>query len=178
MKPFAQRLLELLPEIYSECDTSGDLKAFLSVVGPTLDDIKTHIDGIPALSSPKNATPDFLWYLAALIGAAYDSKVSPTPQRRRIMEAIERYKRIGTTAALKRELQSLGWNGEIIETFRFVLRLNYRSKLNHQKLPGRRYNHGIYGITQPLDDAEFHRIAALYQPAGTICWIGEESQTS
>jgi phage tail-like protein len=175
MKLFAERLLELLPDIYAESDASGDLKAFLSVIGPTLDELKSRIDGMPGLASPEDCPPDFLGYLAALVGAEFDSTASPTPQRLRIMEAIERYRRTGTTSALVRELARLGWAGEIVETYHSVLRLNYNSKLNYQKLPGIKYNHGIYGITQPLDDSEFFDIVAAHQPAGTICWIGEEA---
>ncbi|MHB9038770.1 MAG: phage tail protein [Armatimonadota bacterium] len=176
MQPFAERLLELLPDIYAECDTSGDLHTLLMVIGPTLDELKSRIDGISDLASPGDCPPDFLGYLAALVGAAFDSTASPTPQRRRIKEAMERYRRTGTTSALVRELARLGWAGEIIETYHSVLRLNYNSKLNHQKLPGIKYNHGIYGITEPLNDSKFLDIAASHQPVGTICWIGEENQ--
>ncbi|MHB9037100.1 MAG: phage tail protein [Armatimonadota bacterium] len=177
MKPFAELLLELIPDIYAEYDTAGDLKAFLSVIGPALDELKSHIDDIPDLASPGDCPPDFLGYLAALVETEFDPKASPTPQRQRIQEAIERYRRTGTTSALARELARQGWCGEIVETYHSVLRLNYRSKLNHQKLPGRKYNHGIYGIMEPLDDREFLDIAASHQPVGTICWIGEESQS-
>ena len=175
MADFADRLMELLPGVYSESDASGDLKAFLSVVGPTLDGLKERIDGIPDLASVADCPPDFLVYVAALIGASYDVRISPYPQRLRIQESLDRYRRVGTTRALARELRRLGWDGEIVETYRLVMRLNYRSKLNRQKLPGRRYNHGIYGITEPLETGEFGDTAALHQPAGTIMWLGEEN---
>lgn len=177
MVTFAERMLALLPEMYAESDTSGDLKAFLSVIGPTLDGMKERIDGIPDLLSSNDCPPDFLPYLAALVGAEYDPTSSPAPQRQRIQEALERYRRRGTTAGLSHELQQLGWNGEIVETFRLIMRLNYRSELNHQKLPGRTYNHGIYGITEPLASDEFVNTAIRHQPAGTIMWLGEENNT-
>lgn len=177
MVNFADRMLELLPEIYAESDVNGDLKAFLSVIGPTLDEVKTHIDNIPDLSSPSDCPPDFLIYLAALVGASYNPTLSPLPQRQQIIESIERYRRMGTTSGLAHELKQLGWTGEIVETFHHVMRLNYRSKLNSQKLPGRRYNHGIYGITDPLDNNDFSNTATRHQPAGTIMWLGEESNT-
>lgn len=174
---FAERMMTLLPEIYAESDTNGDLAAFFAVVGPTLDELKSRIDSIPSLSSPRDCSPDFLAHLAALLGAEYDPTSSPAPQRQRIQEAIERYRRRATTAGLAHELRQQGWEGEIIETFRLILRLNYHSKLNHQKLPGRRYNHGIYGITNPLDTRTFTETAHRHQPAGTIMWIGEEKST-
>ncbi|MHB1002055.1 MAG: phage tail protein [Armatimonadota bacterium] len=172
---FADRMLELLPEIYVESDRSGDLKAFLAVIGPTLDELKTRIDHIPNLSSPAECPPDFLIYLAALVGTGYDPTLSPLPQRQQIQEAIEKYKRKGTASGLARELMLIGWHGVIIETFHHVMRLNYRSKLNHQKLPGKRYNHGIYGITDPLNNDTFTNTATRHQPAGTIMWLGEEN---
>lgn len=170
-------MLGLLPEVYKTSDASGDLDVFLSVVGLTLDDLKTSIDCVPELASPKDCPPDFLSFLAALVGAEYDPQAHPTPQRQRIREAIERYRRNGTTLGLDRELRRLDWNGEIVETFRKVLRLNYRARLGRQKLPGHRYNHGIYGVTDPLDIEEFTEIVRQTQPAGTIVWIGEEITT-
>ncbi|MCE5313991.1 MAG: phage tail protein [Armatimonadota bacterium] len=171
---FSKRLMGLMPDVYAQCDTSGDLQTFFNVIGPTLDDLKACIDGITELVSPNDCQPDFLSYLAALVGAEFDSTASPTPQRRKIQEAIERYRRTGTKSALARELAALGWTGAIIETYHSVLRLNYSSTLNNRKLPGSKYNHGIYYITQPLkDNSEFYSIAENHQPAGTICWFEE-----
>lgn len=163
----------LLPEVYTTSDTRGDLGAFLSVVALTLDELRTRIAGIPRLASPKDCPPDFLAYLAALVGAEYDPQANPVPQRQRIREAIGRYRRRGTARALDRELRSLGWDGEIVETFRDILRLNHRARLGRQKLPGHKYNHGIYGVTNPLGSDEFMKIVVKHQPAGTIVWIGE-----
>ncbi|MHB1458429.1 MAG: phage tail protein [Armatimonadota bacterium] len=174
MVNFADRMLVLLPEVYAESDANGDLKAFLSVVGPTLDELKERIDHIIDLVSPNDCIPDFLTYLAVLLGTEYNPTYDPLPQRQRIQEAIEQYRRKGTSTGLARELVTLSWDGEIIETFKFVMRLNHRSKLNAQKLPGRRYNHGIYGITNPIINYEFTNTATRHQPAGTIMWLGEE----
>ena len=175
MPTMKEMMIWLLPEVYKTSDTSGDLDIFLSIIGLTLDELKERIDRIPRLASPRHCPPDFLVYLAALVGAEYDPRASPTPQRQRIREAIERYRRNGTTLGLDRELGRLGWDGEIDETFRKILRLNYRSRLGRQKLPGHRYNHGIYGITDPVDNDEFLATVLRHQPAGTICWIGEEN---
>ncbi len=164
----------LLPEVYTTSDARGDLDIFLSVVALTLDELRTRIGGIPKLASPKDCPPDFLVYLAELVGAEYDPQAAPAPQRQRIREAIERYRRNGTTQGMDRELRGLGWDGEIVETFRKILRLNHRARLGRQKLPGHRFNHGIYGVTQPLGDDEFLKIVLKHQPAGTIVWIGEE----
>jgi phage tail-like protein len=163
----------LLPEVYTSSDTKGDLDIFLSVVALTLDELRTRIAGIPKLASPKDCPPDFLAYLAALVGAEYDPQAAPVPQRQRIREAIERYRREGTVQAMDRELRGLGWEGEIVETFRKILRLNHRAKLGRQKLPGHKFNHGIYGVTEPLGGDGFAKIVLKHQPAGTTVWIGE-----
>lgn len=176
---WVDRLLELLPDVYGESDASGDLHAFMAVVGPTLEELQERSTAIPSLASSADCIPDFLGMLAALVGATYDPKASPGPQRQRIREAIEYYRRTGTLAGLDRDLRRFGWDGEIVETFRLVCRLNYRSRLNHQKLPGHRYNHGIYGVTEPLEDSSASdETVSRHQPAGTIVWIGEEESTN
>lgn len=175
MSDMKEIMKTLLPEVYITSDTSGDLDIFLSVIGLTLDEMRTYISRIPRLASPRDCPPDFLGLLAALVGAEYDPQANPVPQRQRIREAVERYRRYGTFWGLERDLRRLDWNGEIIETFRKILRLNYRAKLGRQKLPGHRYNHGIYRITDPINSDEFLEIVLRHQPAGTICWIGEET---
>jgi len=174
MPTFAERLRALLPDIYLREDATGDLQIFLQLIGLTLDELYIAIDGVPALSSVADCSPEFLPYLAALVGVTYDPTVDPRPQQRAIREAIERYRRIGTLAALRRELLALGWQGQIIETYRSVLRLNTRGTLNWQKLPGRRFNLGIYGVTGvDPDDRAIVDVLDRHQPAGTLRWTEE-----
>lgn len=174
MAQMREIMRSLLPEVYAASDTSGDLDILLSVVALTLDELRSRVAGIPKLASPKDCSPNFLAYLAALVGAEYDPQANPVPQRQRIREAVERYRRNGTVQAMGRELHGLGWDGEVVETFRKILRLNHRARLGRQKLPGHKYNHGIYGVTEPLGIDEFVKIVLKHQPAGTIVWIGEE----
>lgn len=126
MPTFAERVHALLPDLYLHEDTTGDLHTLLQIIGLTLDELHVAIAGIPALGSVADSSPEFLPYLAAIVGVTYDPTADPTPQRRLIREAIERYRRIGTLAALRRELLALAWLGHIIETHEFVLRLNIR----------------------------------------------------
>lgn len=174
MPIFQERLQALLPDLYLLEDLTGDLHTLLQLIGMTLDELQVAIAGVPALASVADCSPEFLPFLAALVGVTYDPTVDPTPQRRGIREAIERYRRIGTLSALRRDLVALGWLGQIIETHRFVLRLNTRATLNRQKLPGARYNLGIYGVTgvDPDDDA-IREILDRHQPAGTLRWTEE-----
>ena len=175
MPTFAQRIHALLPELYLREDTTGDLHTLLQIIGVTLDELQVAIAGMPTLASVADCSPEFLPYLAALVGVTYDPTADPAPQRRAIREAIERYRRIGTLAALRRELLALAWIGQIIETHEFVLRLNTRAILNHQKLPGPRYNLGIYGVTgiDPDDDA-LRAVLDRHHPAGTRRWTDPE----
>lgn len=174
MSTFAERLHALLPELYLREDATGDLHTLLQIIGATLDELQVAIDEMPALASVADCPPDFLPYLAAIVGVTYDPTADPAPQRRAIREAIERYRRTGTLAALRRELLALAWLGQIIETHVFVLRLNTRASLNHQKLPGPHYNLGIYGVTgvDPDDDV-IREILDRHQPAGTLRWTEE-----
>lgn len=174
MPTWAERLAGLLPDLYLLDDTRNDLRALLGILGPTLDEVTAKIAGLPSLASVDACTPDFLAFLAGLVGVVYDPTLDPGPQRRAIREAIERYRRLGTLGGLRRELQALGWHGDIIETHRQVMRLGTRSQLRRQKLPGQRYNLGIYGITDITpDDSTRQAVLDRHHPAGTRRWTEE-----
>jgi phage tail-like protein len=174
MPLWADRLAELLPDLYLLEDARNDLQALLQILGPTLDEITAKIAGVPSLVAVDECPPDFLPWLAGLLGVAYDTTLDPAPQRRAIREAIEQYRRLGTLGGLHRDLQALNWQGEIIETHRQVLRLGTRGRLNRQKLPGHRYNLGIYGVTGVApDDMAILAVLAQHHPAGTRRWIEE-----
>lgn len=174
MPTWAERLEWLLPELYRLADTPNDLRLLLGVLGPTLDEITAKIATLPSLAQVDACPPDFLAFLAGLVGVAYDPMLDPSPQRRAIREAIERYRRLGTLGGLQRELQAVGWQGEIIETHRQVMRLGTRSTLRRQKLPGQRYNLGIYGVTDiPPDNTTRQAVLDRHHPAGTRRWTEE-----
>jgi phage tail-like protein len=171
MPIFAERLRVLLPDVYLVEDTTGDLWAFLHLIGMTLDQVQAGIADMPKLADVERCPPDFLPWLAGLVGVTYDPFATPESQRRTIREAIERYRRIGTLLELQRELRTLGWQGEIRETHRQVLRLGTRSRLNRQKLPGQRYNLGVYTVTGVLlGDAQMAEVLDHHHPAGTRRW--------
>ncbi|HEY3416388.1 MAG TPA: phage tail protein [Armatimonadota bacterium] len=171
MPPWAERLAGLLPDLYLLEDTGHDLLALLGILGPTLDELTAKIAALPSLVEVDACPPDFLPFLAGLVGVTYDATLDPAPQRRAIREAIERYRRLGTLNGLRRDLQALGWQGTIIETHRHVLRLGTRAQLNRQKFPGHRYNLGIYGVTGVAPDAAaLQAVLVQHQPAGTRQW--------
>ncbi len=174
MVEWAERLGQLLPELYLREDSSGDLHTLLNILGPTLDDITAKITALPSLVSVENCPAEFLQLLAGLLAVTYDTTLDPEPQRLVIREAIARYQRVGTMDALIRDLCASGWQGEIIETHRKVLRLGTRARLNQQKLPGHRYNLGIYQVTGvTADDQELNHILERHHPAGTYRWTEE-----
>jgi phage tail-like protein len=174
MSAWTERLAGLLPDLYLLEDSRNDLRALLGILGPTLDELTGKIAALPSLAQADGCPPDFLPFLAGLVGVTYDPTFDPAPQRREIREAIERYRRLGTLGGLQRELQAVGWHGEVIETHRQVMRLGTRSKLRRQKLPGQRYNLGIYGITDiPPDDSTRQAVLDRHHPAGTRRWTEE-----
>lgn len=171
MPTFAERLHALLPDLYLLEDTTNDLWALLQIVGMTLDDIQQAIEQLPRLATTERCLPDFLPYLAALVGYAYDSLVDPARQRLGVVEALARYRRQGTLVALCRELNAQGWQGEIVETHRQVMRLNRWSRLNAQRLPGPHYNLGVFLVECLTLVDGIAEIVASHQPAGTRGWI-------
>lgn len=143
---FEKKLWELLPSIYRERDETGDLAAFLKVPAPTLDAIKELADRFPEIFDVDGCEPRFLPLLAQLVGHEFDPLVDPSRERRAIREAVERYRRKGTIPAIRRSLVSVGWQGEVEETFRKALRLGQRAHLNSARLPGMIYGFGVWRI--------------------------------
>lgn len=175
MTTWAERVAGLLPDLYVIDDVSGDLHALLGIIGPTLDALMARITALPDLVDVDACPPDFLPFLAGVVGVPYDPTADPAPQRREIREAIERYRRLGTLAGLRRDLLALGWQGTIIETHRRVLRLGTRGRLNQQKLPGTRYNLGIYGVTgAPTSEPAIWLVLDMHHPAGTRRWTEDD----
>jgi phage tail-like protein len=143
---FEDRLIGLLPPIYRERDTNGDLQAFLRVPAATQDELKELIDRLPDIFDIDRCDVRFIPLLAAIVGYSSDPTQNPDTQRRDIRETVERYRRKSTVPAIERGLINVGWQGEIEETFRKALRLNKRSVANHAKLPGRIHSLGVYRI--------------------------------
>ncbi len=143
---FGKKLWELLPSIYRERDEAGDLAVFLAVPAPSFDDIKNLADRFPGIFDIDGCEPRFLPLLASIVGHPFDPMADAVRERRAIREAVERYRRKGTIPAIRRSLVSLGWKGEIDETFRGALRLGQRSRLNQQRLPGLVYSFGVWRI--------------------------------
>ncbi|MCL4500038.1 MAG: phage tail protein [Chloroflexi bacterium] len=146
MPYFDDKLLDLLPPICRELDTSGDLQAFLAIPAATLDEIKNLIDRLPDIWDVDACDPRFLPMLSAIVGSRFDPTRDPDVQRREIREVVEQYRRKSTIPAIRRALIDIGWKGEIEETFRKALRLNKRSVANHARLPGRIHSLGVYRI--------------------------------
>ena len=169
---FKDNLLGLLPPLYEHNDEAGDLRTFLSLPAGTLDELKQAIDDFPTIFDVDHCDERFLPLLAKLVGLEVDGTCSPDCQRRRVREAVEIYRRKGTTPAIERDFDALGWQGELQETFRSALRLNARSRLSKAKLPGLVFSLGVFRVlclnqTEGLRDA-----LVFHHPAGTRCfWL-------
>lgn len=164
---FEDRLIKLLPPIYEEHDSNGDLRAFLAVPAAALDEIKSLIDRLPDIWDVDGCEPRFLSLLSAIVGYRFDPTRDPDTQRREIKEIIEQYRRKGSIPAIQRALTNIGWRGEIEETFRKALRLNKRSITNNAKLPGKLYSLGVYRIESRNIVPLLREILAPQHPAGT-----------
>jgi len=167
MPYFEEKLLDLLPPIYRERDTSGDLRAFLAVPATTLDELKELIDSLPDIWDVDACDPRFLPLLASIVGYRFDSMHDPDTQRREIREIVEQYRRKGSVPAIRRALINIGWQGEIEETFRSALRLNRRALITRAKLPGELYSLGVYRIESRNIVPVIRETLAPQHPAGT-----------
>ncbi len=163
---FDDKLIDLLPPIYRERDTSGDLSAFLAVPAEALDEIKNLIDALPDIWNVDACDPGFLPLLAAIVGYAFDPTRDPDTQRREIREVVEQYRRKGSIPAIRRSLTNVGWEGRIDETFHSALRLNKRSIANHAKLPGRIHSLGVYRVECRNLVPGFRAALSEHHPAG------------
>ena len=169
--PFADRLLDLLPSVYRERDTQGDLAAFLGVFGPTLDEIEEFVKRMPSFWDADLCDARFLPLLAAAVGASFDPKRDADLQRRTVREAVESYREKATLPAMRRSLERTGWHGRIEETFRQTLRLNRRAALNRQRLSGEMYSLGTYRVVSETNNAGIREALAPHHPAGTRRFI-------
>lgn len=166
MPYFEDKLLDLLPPIYQEQDTSADLRAFLAIPAVTLDEIKGLIDTLPDIWNVDAYDSRFLPLLSEIVGYHYDPTKDPDMQRREIREAVEQYRRKGSIPAIRRSLINIDWQGEIEETFQSALRLNKRSKVGSAKLPGHIYSLGVYRIENKNIVQKIRDALAPQHPAG------------
>ncbi|MEE9367970.1 MAG: phage tail protein [Pontiella sp.] len=164
---FQQNLINLLPPMYADKAEGSDLRTFLSLPAETLDELKASIDRLPGIFDVDHCDERFLPLLAYLGGHTYDGTDAPENQRRLIRETVEIYRRKGTLPAMNRSLGSIGWEGNVEETFRRALRLNARSRLNAARLPGQVFSLGAYRV-HSFNLAEGVREAlSFHHPAGT-----------
>ena len=167
MPCFEDKLLDLLPPIYRERDTSGDLRAFLAVPAATLDEVKSLIDRLPDIWDVDLCDPRFLPLLASIVGYHFDPTRDPDIQRGEMREVVEVYRRKGTIPAIRRALANTGWQGDIEETFHSALRLNRRARIAQAKLPGEVYSLGVYRIESRNIIRSQRETLVPHHPAGT-----------
>lgn len=167
MAHFEDRLLDLLPPIYRERDTDGNLRAFLAIPAATLDEMKNLIDCLPGIWNVDACDPRLMPVLSAAVGYSFDPTRDPDVQRREIHEIVEQYRRKGSIPAIRRALINVGWQGEVEETFRSALRLNRRSMIARAKLPGELYSLGVYRIESRNIVPVIRQNLSPQHPAGT-----------
>ena len=180
---FKDKFRELLPPLYIVSDESGDLTTFLEVLAPTLDELKGLADRFPEMFDVDQCEERFLPYLADLVGYPLDPTAPAELRRRMIREWVEWNRRRGSIPAIRRDLEAIGWTGRIEETFREMVRLNYRGNLNEMRLAGPVYNNAVYRIVSDAIFVGVRAVIARHHPAGmrvfywdwvpTICEPGD-----
>jgi phage tail-like protein len=164
---FEKRLLDLLPPLYQETDTAGDLRTFLKLPAGELDRLKLLADRFPEIFDIDRCEPRFVPLLASLVGWPYDPTKDVAPQRRAIREAVEFYRRKATIPAIHRSLTEIGWEGWIEETWPQAFRLNRRARLNGKKLPGEIFSYGAYRVHSTDPVPNILDALRVHHPAGT-----------
>ena len=163
---FDTHLVDLLPSVWRERDTTGDLAAFLKIPAATLDEFKNRVDALPSVFDVDDCDPAFLPLLAALIGWPLDPDANADVQRRALRETVEFYRRKGTIPAIVRSLENIGWRGGLFETFRAMLRTNRRARLNAFRLAGTVFNQGVYRVESDNIVPGVRTALAPHHPAG------------
>ena len=163
---FAARLPGLLPPLWREQDSTGDLEAFLGIPAATLDEFKERLDALPSNFDLEVCDPAFLPVLAAMLRRAVPPDTDTTMQRRLLREAIPFHRRKGTVPAVLRSLEDLGWRGHLEETFRGMLRTNRRARLNSLRFAGTVHNQGVYRIASDNIVPGVRDALAAHHPAG------------
>jgi len=181
---FEQKLIDVLPPLYRIEDEAGDLRSFLNVAAPTLDELKYLIDRFPQIFDVDACEERWLPFLSHLVGMPYDRTATPKFQRRLIKEAVPIYQRKGTIPGIRQALTDGGWQGQIEETYRQALRLGSRSVLNESRLPGRLYSLGVYRVLSESASGDPRGRLAFQHPAGTrvffwqrlIDWVSHDDE--
>lgn len=175
---FSEHLSDLVPSLYLQGKESEDLKTFLKLPLGELDRFKELTDSFPDLFDVEKANPLTLALLAQSVGVEFNGQSPPETERRKIKEAVPRYRRKGTLPALERDLRALGWEGYIDESFQETLRLNLRALLNKSRLTGQLSGHGVYRIHSFNVVPGLREIQKFHHPAGTRAfwdqWLIEE----
>jgi phage tail-like protein len=95
-----QKLYNMLPEIYREYDTQGELKRFLEILGYMADFIYSTTKMLPDLLNIHRCTPEQLVYIASTIGWDLDKTLPVSIQRASLANAQATYKLAGTKRGL------------------------------------------------------------------------------
>ena len=99
-------LINLLPEAAPDSEIfnidedgevqQGQLRRYLKIMGPVLDDMKGLVDAFPTMIDVDHTDSDFLPFMAELVGVKFNREI-PIPQaREEIKGAVQWYKRKGT----------------------------------------------------------------------------------
>ena len=115
---FERQLFSYYPAQWKVDDVNlgnGDLANFTKVLALTLDDIKSYIDTFPAIFDIERCDPKYFPAIAALLGYPLNRLDSMDSQRLQIKNAIQFWRRKGTTEVFRILFYLLDYEIEMVE---------------------------------------------------------------
>jgi phage tail-like protein len=162
----AQRIGEHLPAVYQEADPT--MMAFTRGFDEALAPIPGVLDSLAAYVDPLLAPADFVAWLATWVGVELDEKWPIGGQRLAVGSAIEQFRRRGTEAGLRLDLESAtGGRVEIEENGGIAV-----SQLPGADLPGeadpRVHIRVFVADPESIDRAALDRVIVASKPAWVV----------
>jgi hypothetical protein len=192
---FAAKLYALLPAVHRYYDDpasgqlgSWQLRRFLEVFGPGLDQARSFGEGLRTLHDLFEVRADFLPYLAHLIGWQPDLTLPTARQRNDILLAPEVYATVGTVPNVQAMVnRATGWDCEVKEFVHNVFLTNAIEPIRLWEIWEAGTAAGAFSATAPvaptpdttaIGDSVDARPAVVADPGGGAPWLFWQSNRS
>lgn len=112
---FERRLFDFYPDQWRVDDTTGDLKAYTKILALTLDEVRSYIDRFVDIFDIERCDPKYFGLIAALLGYPLNRLDSVESQRFQVKNAIQFWRRKGTTEVFRILFYLLDYDVELVE---------------------------------------------------------------
>lgn len=184
---FAERLYQLLPALYQQYDEpdpavrdQGQLRRFLQVFGPALDQVRSQAEGLRGRHDTGEVRSDLLPHLARWIGWEPDLTQNEMVQRNDIRFAPEIYQTLGTIPNIRALVnRATGWDCRVREFVHNIFLTNAPESLHLWELWALRNNGAAWSDPTPVTRTEGFdgRPAAVLDSNGDL-WLFWHSERS